>query len=383
MRKLLDFLENAPPRNYLWYNRRMRLPRTVDKILFFTTIFVLTFVFAFMANYNNNDTFAEGENEIYTESEEHFVTFYDDGEKLIVKTDAKTVGEAIERAGLVLNSGDIVEPSVQEEINANDFFINIHRARPAVVKDGQTVKYIMTASYDMKTIASEAGLTVYDGDEMKQVPNTNFLEFGVANVYEITRNGGRQLTVEEEIPFSEETVKDYNLAPGTQEVRQLGEVGTKVLTYEVLYIDGVEVSRELISEEVSREPVTRIVAVGASEIERTPLTASMGRNRYTVRKDDGSVVERMETYYDLPMSGVMSIAASVCGVENYYTVREDGVKVDAEGYVLVAANLGRYPRCSVVETSLGLGKVYDTGTFAFSNPEQFDIATDWTNWNGI
>jgi hypothetical protein len=78
----------------------------------------------------------------------------------------------------------------------------------------------------------------------------------------------------------------------------------------------------------------------------------------------------------------MNIAARECGVEPYYTVREDGVKVDAEGYVLVAAHLGNYPRCTVVETSLGPGRVYDTGSFANSHPEQFDLATDWTNHNG-
>jgi len=39
--------------------------------------------------------------------------------------------------------------------------------------------------------------------------------------------------------------------------------------------------RELVSEEVVREPVARIVAVGANEIERHPLTVGMGRNYYT------------------------------------------------------------------------------------------------------
>ncbi len=93
-------------------------------------------------------------------------------------------------------------------------------------------------------------------------------------------------------------------------------------------------------------------------------------------------MERKETYYDLPMSGVMALVSGTCGVSNYYTVRADGAKMDADGYVLVAANLSRYPRCSVVETSLGPGKVYDTGGFAASNPEQFDLATDWTNRDG-
>ena len=171
--------------------------------------------------------------------------------------------------------------------------------------------------------------------------------------------------------------KDYNLAPGVSEVRQLGEVGVKRTSYDVLYVDNEEVSRELVSEEVVREPVDRIVAVGVSAIERSPLTVGKGRNYYTYTKPDGTTVARQETYYDLNMSIVMG----ACGGGDY-SVREDGAKVDKDGYVLVAANLSRYPRCSVVETSLGPGKVYDTGGFAASNPEQFDLATDWTNKDG-
>lgn len=380
----MNLYKNTPPRNYLCYNCRMKLPRNVDKILLLTTIFVLSFVFTFMANRNNSvDTFAESENQTYVETEEHFVTFYDDGEKLIVKTDAETVAEAISRAGIVLNEADIVEPALGDKISGKDFFINIHRSRPAVVIDGAMRKYIMTASYEPKVIAREAGMTIYDGDIVQEVPNMNFLEFGVADVFEVTRNGGRQITEREEIDFTEEIVKDYNLAPGVKEVRRLGEIGAREKIYEVLYVEGVEVSRELISEKAVKEPVNRIVAIGVSEIEKKPLTAAMGRNRYTVRRADGTVVERQETYYDLNMKGVMKLFSQQCGSQNYYTVREDGVKVDSDGYILVAAELSRYPRCSVVETSLGLGKVYDTGSFALTNPEQFDIATDWTKRDGI
>ncbi len=364
------------------YNGGMKLPRNVDRFLIVVMTFILAFTTSFMMNQNNNDTFADNENGVYYEAEEYFVTFFDEGRKLTVKTDAKTVAEALTRAGIVINEGDIVEPELNAEISINNFFINIHRSRPVIVKDGIKEKYVMTANYDPVKIAREAGITVYDGDEVKMLQNTNFLESGVASVYEIIRSGGRTVTEIEEIAFDEELVKDYNLDPGVREVRQLGEVGAKEKVYEVFYENNVEKERQLLSEEIVREPVTRIVAVGASEIERTPLTAAMGRNRYTVRRGDGTVIERQETYYDLNMSGVMALFAGVCGTENYYTVREDGVKVDAEGYVLVAANLSRYPRCSIVETSLGLGKVYDTGTFAATNPEQFDIATDWTIRDG-
>lgn len=361
----------------------MQLSRRLDKVLVLMAISSIVLVFVAVISGLTHATFADNEDGTYVVTEAKYVNIYDEGEKLIVKTTAKTVGEALNRAGYIINSGDIVEPTMDTEINMDNFHVNIYRARPVIVRDGKIDKYIMTASSEAKTIAKEAGLTIYDGDEIKLEINRNFLEAGMANVYTVTRNGGRKITTEEEIMFEEETVKDFNLEPGVQEVRQLGEVGRKSVVYDVLYVDGVEVSREFVSETVVKEPVNRIVAVGASKIEQKSLTASMGRNRYTVTKKDGSVVERQETYYDLPMAGVMAIAARSCGVANYYTVREDGVKVDADGYVLVAAHLGRYPRCSVVETSLGPGKVYDTGSFAEVNPEQFDLATDWTNRNGV
>ncbi len=113
----------------------------------------------------------------------------------------------------------------------------------------------------------------------------------------------------------------------------------------------------------------------ASLFKPTPqaLTISKGAQLYT---DSSGVVHR-ETYYDLPMN----IVITACGPGDY-TIRYDGAKIDKDGYVLVAANYGAYPRCSVVETSLGLGKVYDTGGFALRYPHGFDLATDWTNNNG-
>ena len=361
----------------------MELNHKIDKAMLLATVFLVAFVFGTTVAKNTFvNTYAEGEDTVFEEQEEHFVTFYDDGQKLTVKTTARTVKEALDKAGYEITTGDKVEPAYDTKIDTNNFFINIYRARPAVVKVGSNEKYIMTASSGARAIVEDAGFVVYDGDEIQVVHNNNLLETGMAVVYEVKRNGGRTMTVESEIPFSERTVKDYNLAPGQREIKQYGEVGLKVSNYEVLYVDGEEVSRELVSENVVREPVERVIAVGASAIERRPLTAGMGVNIYTVSKADGSRVERKETYYDLPMGLVMKYAAGYCHVSPDYTVRADGVKVDAEGYVLVAANLSKYPRCSVVETSLGPGKVYDTGGFAAVNSEQFDLATDWTNKDG-
>lgn len=82
-----------------------------------------------------------------------------------------------------------------------------------------------------------------------------------------------------------------------------------------------------------------------------------------------------ETYYNLPMQGVVSIAQSR-GIEGEYWEREDGAKMYGE-YVIIAANQTVHPYGSLVETSLGTGIVLDTGEFALWNPEQVDIATTW------
>lgn len=96
------------------------------------------------------------------------------------------------------------------------------------------------------------------------------------------------------------------------------------------------------------------------------LTASKGVNYGPTGK---------ETYYNLNMSGVVDIMKSM-GYDEQYWVREDGVKMYGD-YVMVAADLNTYPRGSLVESSLGTAIVVDTGSFAASNPNQLDIATEW------
>lgn len=85
-----------------------------------------------------------------------------------------------------------------------------------------------------------------------------------------------------------------------------------------------------------------------------------------------------ETYYNLNMSGVVSIMRRMGFSESEYpyNVRADGVKCLGP-YVMVAAHLGKRPRGSKVQTSLGTGIVCDTGGFAANNPTQIDVATSW------
>lgn len=134
-----------------------------------------------------------------------------------------------------------------------------------------------------------------------------------------------------------------------------------------------------ISHEVGRIPAEEIevVEVTAEEIETESgailtaypqgiLSASSGVNYFGNQK---------ETFYNLPMDGVVNIAKSR-GIEGEYTIREDGCKMMGD-YIIIAANQTVHPYGSLVETSLGTGIVLDTGGFATFNPTQVDIAVTW------
>ena len=85
-----------------------------------------------------------------------------------------------------------------------------------------------------------------------------------------------------------------------------------------------------------------------------------------------------ETYYNLPMGRCISIMRDIgYTVEEYpYWVREDGAKMLGE-YVMCAANLAIRPKGTLVESSLGMAIVVDTGSFASGNTTQLDLCTDW------
>lgn len=83
-----------------------------------------------------------------------------------------------------------------------------------------------------------------------------------------------------------------------------------------------------------------------------------------------------ETYYNLDMSGVVSIMRSMGNTDEYW-VRDDGCKMLGD-YIMVAADLSAHPRGSLVPTSLGMGIVCDTGGFVSNGSGvALDIATAW------
>ena len=388
-----------------------------------TALVLLSIIFAF-SNYRAS---AEA---VVSSANEHIIAVHDGGVDKGFITKKSTLREAFAEQHIRIDPKDFVEPGLDSKLMASSYQVNIYRARLVAINDGKVETKVITAYRTAGQIAKEAGVTLHDADITKLSPSMDPLANGAAEVMTITRatpfsfnfygkieqaytqgktvgdmlkekhikmgpkdgvspatstpitvgmtiriwrDGVQTVTQNEDVPFDTKTVQDADQPVGYKKVQTPGTNGQKTVTYEVNMQNGAEVSRKEINSVVLTQPSEEVVVIGTKS--RGGLTKSMGVNSYV---DSNGVVHR-ETYYDLPMNIVMRN----CGAGGNYTVRADGAKVDKDGYVLIAANLARYPRCSIVETSIGLGKVYDTGGFVAHHPDGFDLATDWSNYNGL
>ncbi len=362
---------------------------------------------------------------------ERLITVYDRSVTRVFLSKEKTLGKALKAEHIELDARDTVEPSVKEELVASSYEVNIYRARPVVVVDGairiKTVSPYQTA----RQIAKDVGVTVYDEDITTLKPITNLITDGpglqltiirakpvVLDLYgkkteirtqaktvggiliekniiigdkgrvslpkktpispgmdvRIWREGIQTVSIDQETPVISRLVYDTDRPIGYRAIQTAGKPGIRSLTYQLNIKDGVEISRIVIANIITRNPTEQIEVIGLRN-DGSGLAKSKGAQYYI----DNKGVSHRETYYDLNMSVVMQS----CGQGGYYSVRPDGAKVDAQGYIIIAASYKNYPKCSIVGTSLGPGKVYDTGGFAARHPYGFDLATDWSRADGI
>ena len=93
---------------------------------------------------------------------------------------------------------------------------------------------------------------------------------------ELWRNGKQMVTVEEEVDFKTEQVKDADRKLGQKEVKTPGKKGKKAVTYEIIMKNGREESRRQIHSVVVQEPVTQVEVVGTKRDESSVNTTFSG-----------------------------------------------------------------------------------------------------------
>lgn len=184
------------------------------------------------------------------------VDIFEDGAQIdsfyAILTDEESI---LSKAGLTLADGDEFEMSGESGV----ITVQIARAFPvSITADGATVT-VNLASGTVADALEKAGLTCGEEDILSH-PATDPLSSGMQITLDRVTGG----QVSETVAVDYDTVKKETeeLYVGETKVAQEGEEGEKVLAYSVTYINGEESDRELISSEVTKEPVDEIILVG-------------------------------------------------------------------------------------------------------------------------
>lgn len=266
-------------------------------------------------------------------TDKRVVNLYVDGQEQTVPTRAKTVQELLERLQIGTSKNDIIEPSLDTPIDADNFTVNIYRARPVVVIDEKTDKEIsaISAQPEARDVAKEVGLKVYPEDIVRTTPPDDFFNDGLneqivvdratlmyVNLYGnkfavrthkatvgevlkerdialetsdqvspsadskivegaqvfVVRKGKRIETRTEKIPAPVEVINDNTLKVGTTKVKEPGKPGKLLVTYELELKNGKVVKRRALQKVVAEKPEKRIELRGT----KVP-TVAIGGNK--------------------------------------------------------------------------------------------------------
>lgn len=88
------------------------------------------------------------------------------------------------------------------------------------------------------------------------------------------------VTRTEDIAYNTTYVEDETLEYGKTAIRVAGYPGERTLTYKVTNRGSTEISRELVSSEVTREPTDKVVARGTKMVWHCHDTTSFDKNPY-------------------------------------------------------------------------------------------------------
>lgn len=175
-----------------------------------------------------------------------------------VTTFKRYVEDVLEAENIALDECDKMNVALGDELK-DSMEIEIYRAFPvSVTEKGEKTQY-KTTKHTVGEALAELGLAAKDSD----ITTPGYYDSISANTdITLIRTAEEVIEVSEEIPYECTEKINKSLASGQQRTVQSGEVGEKKISYKIAYEDGVEVSREKISEETVKEPVEQIKEIG-------------------------------------------------------------------------------------------------------------------------
>ena len=208
-------------------------------------------------------------------------------EEEVIWTTAETVRELFADKGIIVREYDEINFTFEDQISEN-MKLDIERAFPIVLKDGNNEEEVWATSTTVADFLMQQGVTLRKLDRVEPELNGSVEPNGVISVIRVEKVTD---VVEEPIDFAVVTKKDSNMAKGAEKVVQEGQKGLLKKEYEITKENGKEVAKSLLSENKVKESQNKIIAVGTKVL---TAQVSRGKSKTTTKASAASPSTKAE-----------------------------------------------------------------------------------------
>jgi uncharacterized protein YabE (DUF348 family) len=189
-------------------------------------------------------------------------TVYVDGTEKRITTFSSNYKNALSNSNIVVGPKDKTTPSLDSRVE-NQGQIVIKRAVAVEVDvDGKRLN-IQSAEDNVGKMLAAEGIGLQDLDKLNLSKNSP-LRDGLKVV--ITRVQTKDVKEVKSVDYPTIIRDDDKMEKGNNKVIQEGQPGEKEVVIRVIYEDGKEVSRKIISEIIKKRPIQKIMAMGTLRV---------------------------------------------------------------------------------------------------------------------
>uniref|UniRef100_A0AAU2JRY2 Ubiquitin-like domain-containing protein n=1 Tax=Streptomyces sp. NBC_00049 TaxID=2903617 RepID=A0AAU2JRY2_9ACTN len=188
-----------------------------------------------------------------------------DGRTRQVWTTARTVEGALRQFGIRAEGAYLSAPRTAP-VPRSGLALSVRTERSVTFMADGRERTIRTNAATVQEALDQAGITL-QGQDATSVPPDSFPRDG--QTVTVLRITGTREVREERIAYATERASDPTLFAGTEVVERAGRPGARRVTYSLRTVNGVRQKPRRIAEEVVREPVTQLVKVGTRPLPTT------------------------------------------------------------------------------------------------------------------
>ncbi|MFF5446928.1 ubiquitin-like domain-containing protein [Streptomyces sp. NPDC012888] len=185
-----------------------------------------------------------------------------DGEQRQAWTTAVTVEAALRQLGVRVE-GAYLSASRSAPVPRRGLALNVRTERSVTFMADGRESTIRTNAATVREALDQAGI-VLSGQDTTSVPPDSFPRDG--QTVTVLRITGTREVREEQIPYATRRVKDPGLFAGTEVVERAGRPGARRVTFALRTVNGVRQKPRRIAEETVREPVDALIKVGTKPL---------------------------------------------------------------------------------------------------------------------